>query len=147
MSENSNNNERRKTNKLSSNQVGRAIGTGIVLAFFINQVFKSDDVAPVAPTSEAITTDAAQSNKKTYTSAAGEVLTARSCQQRQSRSERAASRSSERLSRTEARDKFMTACVERKNTEAGAGEDANYKTSAANHEVTQNSGQIRTLMR
>jgi hypothetical protein len=118
MPENRRNTDNKKPNALTSKQLAARIGVGIILGVIVNQAFKSDDVPPQSVSSQEIATRQVKTTAIVYKTASGEILTARGCTQRQSRSEREP-RSTERLSRAEARDQFMLACVDRKNAEAG----------------------------
>jgi hypothetical protein len=118
MSENRRNTDDQKSNALTSNQLFARISVGIMLGVVVNQAFKSDDVPLQSVPDQEIITGKAKTTAIVYKTASGEILTVRGCSQRQSRSEREP-RSTERLSRAEAQDQFMLACVDRKNAEAG----------------------------
>ena len=118
MSENRRNTDDKKQNPLTSKQLAARIGVGIMLGVVVNQAFKSDDVPLQSVSNQEIATRQVKNTAIVYKTASGEVLTARGCTERKSRSEREPY-SGERLSRAEARDKFMLACVDRKNAEAG----------------------------
>jgi hypothetical protein len=142
MSEDQKNTDDKKSSPLISNQLALRLGIGIVLAVIVNQAFNSGDVEPPTVPNQKITTTNASSNEKIYTTASGEVLTARGCTERKSRSEREPY-SGERLSRAEARDKFMLACVDRKNAEAGGY--GTYTANLSTHETAHSNNQISRL--
>jgi hypothetical protein len=144
MSENRRNTDDKKQNPLTSKQLAARIAVGIMLGVAVNQAFKSDDVPLQSVSNQEIATRQVKTTAIVYKTASGEVLTTRGCTQRQSRAERD-TRSTERLSRAEARDQFMTACVDRKNDEAGGY--GTYTANLSTYETVHSNNPINRLVK